>query len=74
MELIIKGHTWAVPVTARAEAVVCRPQHDSWVPTTFGNISEGFVTKPLFTKVFAFKGRHDEYAYSIPHPYATLVP
>ena len=31
--------------------MVCRPQHNSWVSTTFENITEGFVTKPLFARV-----------------------
>ena len=52
----INGHTWEVTAMARAEPVVHRPQHDSWVPTTFDNIIEGFVSKPLFTKVLPSRG------------------
>ena len=41
---------------ARAGTVVHRPQHDSWVPTTFDNITEGFVSKPLFAEVLPSRG------------------
>ena len=52
----INGHTWEVTAMARAEPVVHRPQHDSWVPTTFDNITEGFVSKPLFAEVLPSRG------------------
>ena len=52
----INRHTWEVMAMARARTEICRPQHDSWVPTTFNNIIEGFVSKPLFTEVLPSRG------------------